>query len=79
MTSPGPDLEAQTDGVTETQRTHPAIIPNPPSTTNTVTLQLPTTGGADAGPQPPATNTSQHRNGNAPAQQTDSSQVQWGM
>src|SRR6266702_6978109 len=75
MASPSQDLdtEAQTNSVTETQ---PAIIANPPPTTNTTSLQLPTS----ADPLPQATNTNQHHNGNPPAQQTaDNSHVQRGM
>ncbi len=68
-----PDIEAQTNSVTETQT---AIIRDPLPTTNTANTQLPTT----AVPQPHATNTNQHHNGNPPAQQTaDNSQVQRGM
>ncbi|KAI9436546.1 hypothetical protein BJY52DRAFT_1179346 [Lactarius psammicola] len=68
-TSVDPDVEAQ-NSVTET---HPAIIANPPSTTNPANPQLPTS----ADPQPPAKNTNENQKGNAPAPQTaDNSQVQ---
>jgi len=75
MASPsvGPDIEAQINALTEAQ---PAHIANPPPTTNTANPQLPTS----ADPQPHASNTNQHHNGNGPAQQTtDNSEIQRGM
>ncbi|KAH9030925.1 hypothetical protein EDB85DRAFT_2115634, partial [Lactarius pseudohatsudake] len=71
MSSPSvdPDIEAQTNGVTENQ---PAIILNPPPTTSPANPQLSTIGD-----QPQATNTNQYHNGDAPAQQTaENTQVQ---
>ncbi|KAH9059449.1 hypothetical protein EDB83DRAFT_932996 [Lactarius deliciosus] len=75
MASPGPnlDIEAQANSVTKTQ---PAIITNPLSAANPPN-ELPPATSAD--PQPQATNTNKHHDGNAagPAQHTaDDPEVQ---
>ncbi|KAH9021076.1 hypothetical protein EDB84DRAFT_1580949 [Lactarius hengduanensis] len=67
--SVNPDIEAQANTVTEIQ---PAIIPNPPPTTNSANPQL-----SLISDQAHAANTNHHYDRNAPAQQTaETPQVQ---